>query len=209
MTGMNNALLQLALMLRGNPTLGSSVSDNWSGAVNPYPRRSASPFMNSMANSWAAMPGPHHGMPDGHIPTTPAQDFLLFDPEVEIPIGRPIAPLEPWFQPPETIPSPYPTDLPPVAVPHDPVFESPRQLRPRFDQDEIDEENWPIPRDDDPCKAEVEAAINFCRKQIRLVKRGQSSGHFGTNFRQCMRGQLSAECGGNLTAQMSSAEAFS
>jgi hypothetical protein len=210
MTGTNNALLQLALMLRGNPALGGGIGENWSGPVNPYPGRSAPPFMNSMVNSWAAMPGPHHGGPDGHLPITPAQAYLLLDPEFELPpLGRTISPPKPWFQPPEAVPSPYPTDLPPIAVPHDPFFESPRQWKPRFDQDEMDEENWPIPGDDDPCKAEVEAAINFCRKEIRLVKRGQSSGNQGVTFRQCMRGQLSAACGGNPTAQMGSAKTFS
>ena len=203
MTGMNTGLAQLALLLHG---MGRG------GFGNQFNLPPQTPQL--MANSWAANPGFHAGG-GSHLPITPVQEYFLFDPEVELPLGRTMPLPKPWFQPPEgfpapePLPSPFPADIPPVSVPHDPFFEPPTQWRPRFDQDEIDEENWPIPDDDDPCKAEVVKAIEFCRLNSRRVKRGQASGNLGLTFRQCMRGQLSAACGGNLTAQTDSPQTFS
>lgn len=208
MTGMNNALLQLALMLRGNTGLGSGIGNNWSGPLNANPWQQNSPSVTPMMNSWAAMSGPHQGMPGGHLPVTPAQEFFLFDPAYETPLGPMIEP-KPWLIPPEPSPLPLPPDILPFVTPDNPTFEPPKGWVPRFDQDEMDEENWPVPRKDDPCKEEVEQAIAFCRKEIRRVKRGQSSGNFGNTFVQCMRGQLSAGCGGNLVAQADGPTTFS
>jgi hypothetical protein len=204
MTGMNTGLAQLALMLHG---MGRDRFGNqFNLPADPY---SMAPQMpQPMGNNWAANPGFHTGG-GNHLPITPAQEYFLFDPEVELPLGRTVPLPKPWFQPPEPPPSAYPTDLPPFVVPRDPFFEPPTQWQPRFDRDEIDEENWPIPDDDDPCKEEVVKAIERCRLNSRRVKRGQASGNLGVTFRQCMRGQLSAACGGNLTAQLGSPKTFS
>ena len=213
MTGMNNALLQLALMLQGNPTLRNGLGSSWGGPSNSDPWGSQTPPMHPMMNSWAAMPNPRHGMSASHLPITPAQELFLFDPAYEVPfelapkpwIQSPGAPLPPdMIPPPDTFPSPFPPDLPPIVAPHNPTFEPPKNWVPHVDPDDEEEENWPIPPEDDPCHEEVVDAMAFCHKEIKKVKALKSNGHFGVTFRQCMRGQLSAACGGNIVAQAGS-----
>ncbi len=219
MTGMNNALLQLALMLQGNPTLRNGLGNSWGGPSNSDPWGSSTPPTHPVMNSWAAMPNPRYGMPRSHLPITPAQELFLYDPAYEVPFE--LAP-KPWMQPPEStplppdmvpppdaFPSPFPPEFPPIVTPHEPTFTPPKNWVPHHDQDEEDEENWPIPRKGDPCREEVLDAIAFCRKEIRRVKGLKSSGNFGVTFEQCMRGQLSGACGGNIVAQAGSSTPLS
>lgn len=191
MTGMNNALLQLALMLRGNTGLGSGMGNDWSGPLNPNSWQNATPPMNPMVNSWAA--GPHQGAQGGHLPTTPAQELLLgpMNPAWEIPF-QPAWEFPEYFPIPEIRPhvGPLPPDvlppLPPTAIP----------IPDENEDDDISKYNPPGKKKmSKRCAEEWEWARNKCDEEEReQYKRGDYDTIF--DHEKCKAGYVSIECGG-------------
>jgi len=179
-----NQIARLAMLLHG-----SSMLDHGSIGTQPPP--------NIPANSNGpdrAMPAPvpanenhrlsgadDYGRLAGNrqLPVTPAEFFLpsLAEPWIEtIPI------------PPETAPfPPMPNEIGPL-----PLVE-PDRLRP-----ETPLEN-PYPENPE-CEKEWDEAYVFCRKYINRLKKGLENGAFGVTEDQCLRGRVSARCGGNETA---------
>lgn len=201
MTGMNNALLQLALMLQGNPRLHNGFGNNWNAPSDVDPSGSPTPPMHEMMNSWATMPNPRDGVPNNHLSITPAQEFFLgTNPADVIPFGRAMAPPRPWTIPvPETYPSPYPTDIfPPIINPFPP------RAIPYDDTDDGDVGDGITPYGEKPkkkrkmsrkCEEEWEWARRECEEQRR---KQYESGDIDTIFdmEKCKRGYVSIECGG-------------
>ena len=196
MTGMNNALLQLALMLRGNPALGGGFG---SGGSSPYaPNFAPNPMTSQMPNGWANMPAPHHGTPGNHLSITPAQEIFLgpLNPAWEIPNWE-IPNLPEWAIPkPEFFPIPDtgplgPDIFPPLPLPYNP----PRAIPDEGVDDDISEYGEKPRKMSGRCKEEWAAADLICQE---LREAHYRRGDFDTPFDmdRCKRGHVSQACGG-------------
>jgi len=193
MTGMNNALLQLALMLRGNAPPGGGFDG---GASRPFaPNFSPSPMTNPMPNSWANMSAPHLGTQGSHLPITPAQEIFLgpLNPAWEIPNWE-IPNVPEWAIPkPEFFPipdtGPLPPDVispfpPPRAIPHDGADD---------DTNELEKEPRKMSQ---RCQREwAEADLECQQKRKALYDRGDFT-PFDMDW--CKRGLVSQACGGGI-----------
>ena len=193
MTGMNNALLQLALMLRGNTGLGSGIGNNWSGQLNTNPWQQNSPSVTPTTNGWAAMSGPYHGMPGDNLPTTRAQELLLgpMNPAWEIPF-------QPAWEWPEYIPipeiRPHVGPLPPDVLPPLPPTAIP--IPDENEDDDISKYGDKPRRWSKRCQKEwADAALTCAEEQKKYYAQGDFDEPF--DLERCKRGLVSEACGGN------------
>ncbi len=196
MTGINNALLQLALMLRGNPGFGGGIGSNWSGPFNDSLMQSATPPMNPMMNSWAAMPSPHQGMPGSHFPTTRAQELLLgpMNPAYEIPF-QPTWEMPEFIPMPDALPLPDTGPLPPDFLPPIP-FNPPLTIPDEGADDNISKYGDKPRRWSKRCMEEwADAALRCAEEQKKYYAAGAFDEPF--DLERCKRGYVSAACGGN------------
>ena len=190
MTGMNNALLQLALMLQGNPALRNGLTNSWSsGPSNTDPWGSPTP-MHPMMNSWAALPNPPHGIPGGHLPITPAQEFFFgTNPAYELP-NYPAWEMPEYIPIPDILPhvKPLPPDvvppfMPPTAIPHEDT------------DDDISEYGEKPKRMSKRCQKEWADADLKC--QEKRAERYRAGDFSVFDMDKCKRGYVSEACGGN------------
>jgi hypothetical protein len=210
MTGMNNALVQLALMLRGNPALGGGFGVNGSGSSPFAPNFSPNPMMSPALNSWANMPAPHHGTPDSHLPITPAQEIFLgpLNPAWEIPNWE-IPNLPEWAIPkPEFFPLPDTGPLGPDVLPplpynppqwpaHNPPFEVPDEsVGDQIQKLTPDRPVTEIP-DDPECEKEWSDALERCGREFLKLRKRRTGEHVYFNQERCVKGYVSQRCGGN------------
>ncbi len=217
MTGMNNSLAQLALLLRGMGRGGFGNQYN----LPSDPNSIAPQTPQTMGNSWAAMPMPggHSGMGGGSV--IPAQwagsaiPFELFGdlvgrgaaeapPYAETmpidipPAFQPLPPYNPPFPIPDTVPGGK-TKLPPITIPQWPVnpgFEIPAEAVDDTSELGADEPVPEIP-DDPECQAEWDWALEQCGKEYLELRKKRSGEHKYFNHDQCARGYVSERCGGN------------
>jgi hypothetical protein len=219
MNSMNNALAQLALLLRGSG-MGGGLGNDWS-IDNP---NSSAPPMQPMGmpfQNQSMMPGANRSMSGRRRAVVPAE-FLLFgsNPAYEMPYGD-------WALPkPEILPIPDTGPLPPDLVPPIPLFppyNSPYPIPgmqgdgttgapPNVDTYPPFNPPLEIPDEriddgtseygDQPkkmskrCKEEWAWAAEHCQKEKLKY---YDSGNFDKPFdlERCMRGYVSEACGGN------------
>jgi hypothetical protein len=226
MTGMNNALLQLALMLRGNAPPGGGFDGYGS---RPFaPNFSPSPMTNP-PNSWANMSAPHNGTQGSHLPITPAQEIFLgpLNPAWEIPnweipnmpdwaipkpeffpipdtgpLGPDVIPPFPPYNPPLQIPDAQGEDtkLPPITIPqwpHNPPFEVPDEsIEDQIQKLTPDRPVTEIP-DDPECEEEWNEALERCGREFLQLRKRRTGEHVYFNQERCVKGYVSQRCGGN------------
>jgi hypothetical protein len=178
---LGNGLAQLALMLSGSGWLDQADAtrrDERSNAFRSPPANSSGP---AYGNSWAAMPNNFgRSGSDHHLPITKAQEFFFTpsNPYIEV-FPRPFAPeyipypprAAPW--PPETFPMPEEV-MPPPALP----FEGDDDTKPTKEE----------------CDRQWAEAGSRC---LELERAAQARGNYRFNMGRCVKGLVSAACGGN------------
>jgi hypothetical protein len=174
-----NGLAQLAMMLHGSGWLGRDYAGNGNAVTDTYQSPSANTSRPAYENSWAAMPdnvGPFD--PGSHLPITKAQEIIL--PSMA----------EPWI---ETFPmyEPRPAwEFPPMPDEIGPVpFIGPNRL----DGDEKGY-NRPAPSKKE-CDQQWADAARTCNEEEGQLRARGSRRKF--DLAGCMRGYVSADCGGN------------
>jgi hypothetical protein len=85
----------------------------------------------------------------------------------------------------EAAPRPFEFIPPPLDIPNEQQREFPKPYNP-----------YPYSR---KCAAEWEAAYEFCDEQEKQGNFKPGYSGFGSDYYKCLRGQVSEECGGNIT----------